>query len=129
MLDRLLVWMFGFRKPGKVQQFNAEVDEMANVRLTWVLPNVSTRQRPLAHTTIDARVSADLPWTPIANVPANSADTPTTEAVLEDVAPGTWFYRARAFDDQGTDGNPAHAQVSVGFDRPGTISEFVATLE
>lgn len=102
---------------------------MANVRLTWVLPNVSTRQRPLAHTAIDARVSADLPWTPIANVPANATDTPATQAVLEDVAPGTWFYRSRAIDDQGNDGNPAHAQVSVGFDKPGAITEFVATLE
>ena len=98
---------------------------MANVRLSWLLPSVSPRQRPLEHTIIDARVAAELPWTAISNVPANLP----SELVIEDSAPGRWFFRARAFDDQGTPGPEATTQVDVGFDPPGAIAEFSATLE
>lgn len=98
---------------------------MANVRLTWQLPNVSPRQRPLEHTTVDTRVSASLPWTPISNVPVNLPP----ELVIEDSAPGDWFFRSRVMDDQGTYGPEAFTQVAVGFDAPGAVTEFTATLE
>lgn len=97
---------------------------MANVRLTWELPAVSQRQRPIAHVKIGARVSVDLPWTPIAEVPASQA-----ELLLEDVAPGEWFYRGRAFDDRGGEGPEAFTSVSLDYDPPGAVGNFVATVE
>ena len=96
---------------------------MNNVLLTWSLPNVGGRQRPLSGVRIAARVSDELPWTNIAFVAV-----PGTELLLEDVAPGTWFYRAVVEDDSGAMSTAAFAQADVDFDAPGAVAAFAATL-
>ena len=97
---------------------------MANVRLTWQWPNVSQRQRPIAHALIDARVAADLPWTQVAQVPA-----PSKELLIEDVAPGMWFYRIRVVDAGGTIGPEGTTSADLDHDAPGAVTEFTATVE
>jgi hypothetical protein len=124
LLGRLLRKVFGTKKPGRVKRFTAEVDEMANVRLTWQLPNVSPRQRPLAYTQIETRVSDTLPWTSVAEVEA-----PAEELLIEDSAPGDWFFRAYAVDDRGNTGAEVFAQVGVDFDAPGAVTGFTAVVE
>lgn len=97
---------------------------MSNVRLSWTLPTPSPRQRPIAHVRVEARVSEDLPWTPISNVPA-----PSTEVLLQDVAPGTWFYMATVVDDEGQESEPSFASASIGFDAPTALADFSASVE
>lgn len=96
---------------------------MSNVRLNWGLPTPSVRQRPLAGFRIEARVSAELPWTEIALV-----EVPATEILLEDVAPGQWFYRGFVVDVAGRSSTPVNATVEVDFEDPSPATEFSATL-
>lgn len=119
--DRIKRWWYG---PKPLKRFTVEVDEMSNVRLTWQLPTPSNRQRPISHVGISARVSADLPWTPIANVPA-----PQAELVIENVDPGTWYYAAIVVDDQGSESDPAYADTSLAYDPPSAVGGFTATVE
>lgn len=97
---------------------------MSNVRLAWQLPTPSSRQRPIGHSRIEARVSDALPWTPIANVPA-----PQEGVVIENVDPGTWFYMLVIVDDLGEDSDPVFTDTSLAYDRPSPATGFSATVE
>lgn len=97
---------------------------MANVRLSWTLPSVSGRQRPISHVLLESRVSDELPWTVIAEVPASA-----NELLLEDVAPGEWQYRGSAVDDQGRQGPESVTTAAIEFDAPGALGAFVAAVE
>ena len=97
---------------------------MGNVRLSWEYPTVTTRQRPHKAVRLSARVSDTLPWTSIATV-----DAPGTELLLEDVAPGTWFYRAILEDDQGKLSDPVFADTAMEYDAPSPLSLFAAAPE
>lgn len=95
---------------------------MSNVRLSWTLPTPTPAQRPIAHVAVSARVDEALPWTEIAVVAG-------TELLIQDVAPGTWFYRAIVVDDEGRESEPAFVSASVSFDAPGSVIGFAASVE
>jgi hypothetical protein len=121
------VWVKVRRKwfgPKKLKRFRVEVDEMSNVRLTWTLPTPSNRQRPISHVAISARVSDTLPWTPIAAV-----DAPATELLIQDVAPGVWYYAAIVLDDRGNESQPVYADTALPYDKPSAVSGFSAAVE
>lgn len=125
LIRKLIAWLRRWWSgPKKLKRFNAEVVDMSNVRLTWTLPNPTPRQRPLAHVRIDTRVAEELPWTEIGIVPA-----PGTELVVQDAAPGTWFYRATVVDSSGAESAPAFTSASVGFDGPTALADFGAVIE
>ena len=98
---------------------------MSNVRLTWDLPVVSARQAAISHTIIDFRVDPTLPWT--------LQDTVDVAAIQEllfvDVQPGAYFYRATVVDVDGVSGLPVETSITVAFDPPGAVTNFIATEE
>ena len=98
---------------------------MSNVRLTWDLPAVTPRQRPIQFTEISVRVDPSLPWT----VQDTVAPDVTQELVLFDVAPGDHFYRAVIVDADGVRGAEVETNIAVPFDPPGVVSTFTAVLE
>lgn len=98
---------------------------MSNVRLTWTLPAVSARQRPIQHTEISVRVDPTLPWTVQDVVVPGVAQ----ELVFFDVPPGDQYYQAVVVDVDGLRGAPVETSVAVPFDPPGTVTELTATIE
>lgn len=96
---------------------------MTDVRLTWELPNVGSRQRPIQSTKISFRVDASLPWTVQEMVLA-----PETELLFQDVPSGTIFYQAIAVDDLGQESTPVETSVDIAFDPPGAVANFQATV-
>ncbi len=97
---------------------------MSNVKLSWVLPTVSSRQKPISHVEISVRTDTTLPWT--------VQDTVTPDVVQElelfDVAPGMYYYQAVVVDTDLVRGNPVETTIDVPFDPPGTVTSFTATL-
>lgn len=98
---------------------------MSNVRVTWALPNVSARQKPIQHTEISVRVDPALPWT-VQDVVL--PDVPQ-ELIFFDVFPGTQYYQAVVIDTDNVRGNPVETNVAVPFDPPGTVTSLTAVLE
>ena len=98
---------------------------MADRRLTWVLPNVTSRQHLIVGVEIAFRVDASLPWTMQTTVPA--ADT--QELLFVDVPVGEMFYRAVVIDAVGARGNDAVISATGDYDPPGSVTNFTATEE
>ena len=98
---------------------------MSNVRVTWVLPVVTPRQKPILHTEIAVRVDPSLPWTVQDTVVPGGAQ----ELLFVDVPPGDQFYRATVIDTDLVRGAPVETTVAVPFDPPGTVTELTATVE
>lgn len=97
----------------------------SNVRLTWVLTEPSSSQAAIAATRIDARVSDELPWTEI-----NTVAAPDSELLVENVAPGTWFYRAVALDAGGREAeDQPTVSLDVPFELPPGVTELAVALE
>lgn len=99
-----------------------------NVRLNWVLPPVSSRQRPIAHVLIEVRTVVEsgdpLPWSAV-----NTVAPPETTLLIEQLAPGLREFRGTVVDDAGRRSNPKVALVDVPFDAPGDLVEFTYALE
>lgn len=93
-----------------------------NVDLSWTFGPVSSRQRPVVKTVIEARVAASLPFVVIAEVAF-----PGTTTVHENADPGDWEYRAFPVDDRGVAALPKTATASVAFDAPSELATFSAT--
>ena len=123
MWRRLIRWLFGTKKPGKVKRLRFD---MANRRLTWILPNVSARQHPIAGVEIAFRADASFPWSVQAIVPA-AADP--QELLLVDTPVGEMFYRAVVIDAVGARGNDAVISATGAYDPPGSVTNFIATEE
>lgn len=125
----LIYWilnkLFGYKKPNRVINFKAELIDMSNVRLSWVLPDVGPRQKPILHTEISVRVSPDLPWTVQDVVVPGVAQ----ELVFFDVFPGVQYYQAVVVDTDNTRGAALETNISIPFDAPGVVSTLTATLE
>ena len=98
---------------------------MSNVRLTWVLPTVSARQKPIQVTEISVRVDPLFPWT-VQDIVDPSV---TQELLFVDVPPGDQFYQAVVIDVDGARGNPVDTSVAVPFDPPGVVTTLVAVVE
>lgn len=96
---------------------------MSDVRLTWAFTPITNRQRPIAGVRIEARVSQDLPWTEIAFV-----DAPATDLLVQDVAPGDWFYRGIVVDTGGAEADPVEASAQVNFDGPSPLVSLSAEV-
>lgn len=94
---------------------------MATIRtITWALPPVSARQRPIARTRVEFRVKslADLPWTLQDEVAASGAQS----LAINDPAPGTFEYRFVVVDVDGKQGLPVTQEKSSDYDPPGSVS-------
>jgi len=95
---------------------------MATIRtITWQLPPVSSRQRPLSRTVVEYRVKSDtapLPWTVQDEVAASGEQ----KLVINDPAPGTFEYRLTAVDIDGKQGPATIAEKSSDYDVPGAIA-------
>jgi hypothetical protein len=98
---------------------------MSNVRVSWALPPVSPRQKPILHTEISVRVDPSLPWTVQDTV---TPDVPQ-ELVFFDVAPGDQYYRAVVVDTDFVRGAEVETSIAVPFDPPGVVTNFSAVLE
>jgi len=97
---------------------------MSNVLLEWVNSTPGPKQRPLAHTVLEARTDPSLAWGEVAVV-----DVPETERLLADLAPGTWEFRATEVDDAGQpSANQPTASIDLPFDPPSGVAVFTATL-
>jgi hypothetical protein len=97
---------------------------MANVRLSWTLPTPSSRQRAIARTVIEARVSPSLPWSAV-----NTVDAPTTTLLVQDIAPGSWEFRATVVDVGNVPSSPVTTSVDLAFDPPSPATGFTAAVE
>lgn len=96
-----------------------------NVRLSWSLPAVSSRQRPITRVDLYSRVSPSLPFAPIGSrVPSETQDF-----LIESVDPGDWEYGARVIDVGGAAGGMATTSTSVDFDAPSMVGGLTATKE
>ena len=89
---------------------------MTDIRVEVIDPQVSPRQRPLARTVLETRISTSLPWTEVETFQA--AESPKV-LVLNDVPPGVHYFRAIAFDIDDKPGAPGLGQANVAFDVPG----------
>ncbi len=118
----LISWLF--RWPLAIKKLVVEV-EMSDVRLSWTLPEQTSRQRAIAGVRIDFRVADDVPWTVQDTVPADEAQ----ELLFVDVAPGTYFYQATVVDVAGKESQPAQASADVPFDAPSNVLDLVAAIE
>lgn len=101
---------------------------MNDVLLTWALPLVGKNQRPIAHVRIDSRVSDSLPWSPVNTV---KPDGPQ-QLLIEDLAPGTWSFRAVVVDTAGLESkNPATTKATIDepLVEPGDVTDFKATVQ
>ena len=98
---------------------------MADRLLTWVLPNVTPRQRPIERTEIAFRVDASFPWTVQTSILAADPQ----ELRFVDVPVGEMFYRAVVIDDVGARGNDTIISATGAFDVPGAVTNFTATEE
>jgi hypothetical protein len=96
---------------------------MANkVTLSWTLPVVSNRQRPIQFAKVEYRVSPNLPWTEQDRVAPTSAQT----LEFADVAPGTYYYQVTVVDIDNVSGPAVPAQAQLGFDPPGPVTGLTA---
>ena len=94
---------------------------MATIRtITWTLPTVSARQRPIARTRLEFRVKSlvDLPWTLQDEVAAGGEQ----KLVINDPAPGAFEYRFIVIDVDGKQGLPVIQEKATDFDPPGSVS-------
>lgn len=97
---------------------------MSNVRLNWVLPTPTARQRAIARTVIEARVSDSLPWATV-----NTVDAPTSTLLVQDIAPGAWEFRAVVVDVGNVPSSPVTTSIDIAFDAPSPATGFVAVIE
>ena len=97
---------------------------MANVRLNWTLPTPTSRQRAIARTVIEGRVSASLPWTTL-----NTVDAPGSTLLLTDHPPGAWEFRATVVDVGSVPSSPVVAALELAFDPPSPVTSFTAAVE
>lgn len=97
---------------------------MANVRLNWTLPTPTPRQRQIARTVIEARVSASLPWATV-----NTVDAPTSTLLLTDQPPGSWEFRATVVDVGNVPSSPVTTSIDLAFDPPSPAADFAAVVE
>ena len=98
---------------------------MSDVRLSWTLPEPTSRQRAIAHVRVDFRVADAVPWTEQDTVPADAVQ----ELLFSDVAPGMYFYQATVVDVAGVESQPAQASADIAFDDPSDILDLVAIIE
>lgn len=122
---RQLFYKEPHKKPGKVRQFNAELIDMSNVRVSWVLPNVTPNQKPIQHTEISVRVANILPWTVQDIVSPDVAQ----ELLFVDTAAGTLFFRAIVVDIDEVRGAGKETSSETPFDVPGTVTTLIAVVE
>jgi hypothetical protein len=119
------IWRKKPKRPGSA--VNLEYD-MANRRLTWGWPTVSSRQAPLKHAVIDLRVDPSLPWDFQDTV--NYVEGEVPELLLLDVNPGQFFYRCTIVDiEDQTDPSPVVISIVGAYDPPGSAVNFTATDE
>lgn len=97
---------------------------MSNVRLRWVLPVPTSRQRALARTVIEGRVASNLPWTVL-----NAVTAPGSELLLTDHPPGEWEFRATVVDVGGASSSQVTTTLAISFDPPSPVTDFTATVE
>lgn len=97
---------------------------MSNVRLRWTLPTPTSRQRALARTVIEGRVSPSLPWTTL-----NTVDAPGETLLLTDHPPGDWEFRATVVDVGNVASISVVVSLSLAFDPPSPVTGFTATVE
>ncbi len=98
---------------------------MSDVRITVSPPTPNSQQRPIFATRVERTLdAATLGWTEIDTLLIGDPQ----EIVLQQVDPGTHFFRAITIDDAG-DESPGNNEVSVtiGFELPsdGTIDAVV----
>lgn len=97
---------------------------MANVRLNWKLPVPTAKQRAIARTVIEGRTAASLPWSTL-----NTVDAPGATLLLQDIAPGSWEFRATTVDVSAIPcEKPATCALALPFDPPSPPTEFVAVV-
>lgn len=97
---------------------------MANVRLNWTLPTPTARQRAIARTVIEARVSPSLPFSTV-----NTVDAPTATLLVADIAPGAWEFRATVVDVGNVPSTPVTTSIDIAFDAPSPAANFAASVE
>lgn len=117
------------RRPSDLPFFTVEVDDMANVRLRWTLPEVALDQRPIKHVAIDVRIVPDEgeppPWSRV-----NEVSPPATELLIEQIGAGRREFRGVVVDAADEESpNPRIVQVDVPFRGPSDLVELTATLE
>ena len=94
---------------------------MATTRtITWNLPPVGSRQRPIARTLIEYRVKSipGLPWT------LQDEVSPDVEQklVISDPAPGTFEYGLTVVDEDGRMGKRVVVEKTADYDPPGDVT-------
>lgn len=124
LIDRILSALKPYRAPSPVKSFTAEVDSMSNVRLRWKLPTPSPRQRAIARTVIDGRVSPSLPWTTL-----NTVDAPGETLLLTDHPPGSWEFCATVVDVGNVSSSSVTTSIDLAFDPPSPATNFTAVVE
>ncbi len=111
----LIAWLRGV--PGPVT--NVRIIDMATIRtISWTLPTVSARQRPIKETEVSYRVKATpaLPWTLQDKVAASAA---AQRLIINDPAPGTFEYQLVAVDVDGAKGVATVVEKAKAYDPPG----------
>lgn len=88
--------------------------------ITWDLPEVSSRQRPIKQVLVEARTSDEFPWAPAGNpVPVDGPQ----EFNMENMDPGAWFFRLVVVDEADVRSpNPPEFEFGIDFDPPGNVS-------
>lgn len=96
---------------------------MANVRLRWTLPTPTPNQRPIASILIEGRVDGAPGYTEL-----NVLSPGDTEVILQNVAPGLWFFAGTVVDDFDQMSVRAEGSVAIPFDAPSALSNFTVDL-
>jgi len=118
----ILRWLGLDKPPGSVTEIR--ITDMATTRtITWTLPAVGSRQRPLDRTQIDFRVKVTsgtpLPWTTQDDVDAGGEQ----KLVIADPAPGTFEYQFTVFDVDGVAGPAVVVEKTSAAEPPGSVMD------
>jgi hypothetical protein len=95
---------------------------MTTRTISWALPTVSAKQRPIDHTVVEYRAkpnAGELQWTVQDQVAANGEQ----KLEIADPAPGTFQYRLTAVDVDGkADPNSPIVEKALDFDAPSSVT-------
>ena len=97
---------------------------MTDVVVSWDLPTVSLRQKPIKHVEVHTRDDESLPWTFQNSVLPGDVQ----QMIFADEPPGRHYYQAFAVDEDDVAGSPSEGIADVPFDAPSALVNFDVTL-
>lgn len=135
LIELVLSLLGWYQRPDSLKSLEV-VEVEGKVRLSWKLSPGGSRQFPVVSVRVETRLHSDDPdnqlsWVKLADFPATVEGAPEGfdgAAVIENVLPGAWDYRAYQVDSHGqVSKNPLAITVEMPGDAPNDLASFVGS--